>query len=232
MVTQQRWTASKKRFSSETYGSGVLWKKSIFIPGESRKDVLLLLDVPLISMDVLLHINKFADEKKSGDMRKSDDEQMSCDTQKFGVGSPDIMWWSGRSPTSGGNPAEVRHQVVVLQKSECQEDVRQKFEHQVVVWRNSGRQMVLRQNSDVRWWSGGTPGGDRGGARRQERSSIPLLLLFLSLGGLFHEKGRSIYRFSRVAWLVNTWKIKVASVQLNLGHHSRMAKDPTVGGTG
>ncbi|PKU66469.1 hypothetical protein MA16_Dca018171 [Dendrobium catenatum] len=52
------------------------------------------------------------------------------------------------------------------------------------IWQKSGPPVVARRNS----------GDGRGGARRQERSPISLLLSF-DLGSLFKRKWGSIYKF-------------------------------------
>ncbi|KAL0926771.1 hypothetical protein M5K25_003021 [Dendrobium thyrsiflorum] len=117
-----------------------------------------------------------------------------------------VRQWSGGSSTSGGGPAQVRYQKVVRQKSS-------------IKWWSSGsptsgggqekllRQAVVRQNSGMRRCSDGTPCG---WSRRSKEAraifdlSLSLLLLFLWLEALFMRKEGSIYRFSRVTWLINS----------------------------
>ncbi|KAL0914797.1 hypothetical protein M5K25_015178 [Dendrobium thyrsiflorum] len=63
--------------------------------------------------------------------------------------------------------------------------------------------MAVRQNSDVRWRSGGTPTSGGGPAELRRWSWRSLLLLFSSsllffsscLGSLFKKNEGSIYRF-------------------------------------
>ncbi|KAL0929001.1 hypothetical protein M5K25_000940 [Dendrobium thyrsiflorum] len=76
--------------------------------------------------------------------------------------TPGLRRWSGRTPASGGGPAELRRQVVVRWNSGPQ----------VVVWCNSGPQVVVRQNSDVRRWSSGSPTSSGGPTKLQRRMVI------------------------------------------------------------
>ncbi|KAL0916384.1 hypothetical protein M5K25_013890 [Dendrobium thyrsiflorum] len=133
-----------------------------------------------------------------------------------------ISRWFGESPASGGGPAEVRHQAVA--KVRYQEEVR----YQAVVLQKSGvsrwsdGSMVVRWKSAINRWSAGSTvsGGGPTELRRQEVvwrysgqwsrrseearaiSDLSLTSLPLAWGSLFMRKGGSIYRFSRVPWIL------------------------------
>ncbi|KAL0914941.1 hypothetical protein M5K25_015333 [Dendrobium thyrsiflorum] len=57
--------------------------------------------------------------------------------RRWSGGTPGLRWWSGETPASGGDPAELRRQVVV--------------------WFYSGPQVVVRRNFGVRRCSSGSP---------------------------------------------------------------------------
>ncbi|KAL0908525.1 hypothetical protein M5K25_023021 [Dendrobium thyrsiflorum] len=87
--------------------------------------------------------------------------------------------------------------------------------------RTSGLQVVVRHNvrplgggpggrRAFRWWSGGGSAKLRLWSRRSKgaRAISDLSLDPFKLSSIFKENGGSIYKFSRVAWLVNRWEIK------------------------
>ncbi|KAL0926156.1 hypothetical protein M5K25_004549 [Dendrobium thyrsiflorum] len=117
-----------------------------------------------------------------------------------------VRWWFGRTSASGGGQAERRasgggpaeHRASDGGPAERRASGGGPAEPRALGGGPAERRAlgsgpaVVRQNSD----------GGRGGARRQERSSISLLIPS-GLGSPYKRNGGSIYRFSRVAWLVN-----------------------------
>ncbi|KAL0910968.1 hypothetical protein M5K25_019067 [Dendrobium thyrsiflorum] len=110
-----------------------------------------------------------------------------------------------------GGPADIRRQAVVRRKSGCH--------------------LVVRRKYGIRRWSDGSTASGGGPAELQRQamvrrysgqwsrsvearaiSDLSLTSLPMAWGPLFMKKGDSIYRFSRVAWLVNRWEINVYSI--------------------
>ncbi|KAL0929161.1 hypothetical protein M5K25_001105 [Dendrobium thyrsiflorum] len=106
-----------------------------------------------------------------------------------------LRWWSGGTRDSGGGPVELR------------------------------RQAVGRQNSGVGWWPGGGSAELRRWSRRSKeaRAISDLSLGSLFLESLFKRKGGFIYRFPRVAWLVNSQPVSPLSMFLGARVPSKVA---------
>ncbi|KAL0910029.1 hypothetical protein M5K25_020956 [Dendrobium thyrsiflorum] len=125
---------------------------------------------------------------------------------------PQVVVWQNVGPAVVVRQ-NIGPQVVVRQNVGPQVVVRQDFGPQVVVRQDVGPQGVVQRDvgpqAVVRRALGGGPAALwRWSRSKEERAISDLSLDSFRLGPLFKEKWGSIYRFSRVAWLVNRWEIK------------------------